>query len=330
MKVHYHYQAVIKKANWKPMTFNIKDMWVKWRRPLSSLVTLILLAVLFYFAFQFRQIMIDVIFVLGIWRLTVMGLLLMISVLLSIFTFTILVRGMGYPFALRDGYHSMNLSQVAAFVPGKIWGFAGLAGLLITRGVSKFDSVMIITLNSVLMISAAAIVGSIGLIPIIGWFYTLIILLPLIFLLVGHKKLDSIRNRFLMGSTPLPPIMALLKVLLIGVLSWIIVSASFAFLVFSSVGEWPASPLLIASAFPAGYIGGFVSLLAPSGIGIREGIITIILTPSMGSEMALSIALVFRIIQTAVIWLNIAVTFLVLSIGLGRSRTKTTNPYEHR
>lgn len=310
------------------MTTNIKDIWMGWRSPVSRLITLILLAVLFYFAFQFRHVINEVIFELGASRLAIMGILLMISVLLSIFTFTILVRSMGYSFALLDGYHSLNLSQVAAIIPGKIWGFAGLAGLLFASGVSKIDSVMIITINTVLMLSAAALVGTVGLIPIIGWFYTGIILLPLILLLVGHEKLDALRARFFIGSTPLPSLSAMLKVLLIGVISWMIVSASFALLVYSSVGEWPASPFLIGSAFPAGYIGGFVSLLVPSGIGIREGIITLILKPSIGSEMALSIAIVFRIIHTAVIWLNIAVSLVVLSFGWWRSGTETVNPYE--
>jgi glycosyltransferase 2 family protein len=107
--------------------------------------------------------------------------------------------------------------------------------------------------------------------------------------------------------------------LIVCVISWVVVSTCFALLVYSAAGRWPASPLLVASAFAAGYVGGFASFITPSGLGVREGIITVILGPTLGSDKTLALAIVFRIVHMAVLWLHIAITLCVFSGGVHRT-----------
>jgi len=253
---------------------------------------------------------------LGTIRLMSFCLLLTLGVVLSALSFTILVRSMGYQFTYRDGYHSLNLSQIAAMVPGKIWGFAGLAGLLSARGIPNRDRVLVISLHTLLTLSAAVFVGTCGLIPIIGWAYTLLCLVPAMLLLAGRSWCETVRSHFFMGSSPLPSSLSVLRMLIIGVVSWVLVSTCFALLVYSAAGRWPAPPVLVASAFAAGYVGGFASFITPSGLGVREGIITVILGPVLGSEKTLALAVVFRVMHMAVLWLHIAVTWCALSGGV--------------
>lgn len=261
---------------------------------------------------------------LGTIKLVSFFLLLTLGVVLSALSFTMLIRSMGYQFTYRDGYHSLNLSQIAAMVPGKIWGFAGLAGLLSARGIPRRDSVLVISLHTLLALSAAVFVGTLGLIPVIGWSYTLLCLIPAGLLLAGRSWCETLRLRFFMGSSPLPSSLSVLRMLVVGVGSWAVVSACFALLVYSAVGQWPASPLLVASAFAAGYVGGFVSFITPAGLGVREGIITVILGPALGSDRALALAVVFRIVHMAVLWLHMAITLCALSGG-ARITDRDTN-----
>jgi glycosyltransferase 2 family protein len=221
---------------------------------------------------------------------------------------------MGYAFSLRDGYYSLNLSQIAAMVPGKIWGFAGLAALLVARGISQQDSVLIITLNMLIMLSACVVVGAGALTAVIGWKYTLLCLLPILFLFIGRGQLDKARRRFYKQSSPLPSSFTLIKLLIIGVVSWVMVSSAFAWLVYTDLGGWPASPFLIAGAIPAGYVAGFLALFTPSGLGVSEGVVTLMLEPSIGRDKALALAITFRIIHTGVLWANIGTTLLMLSL----------------
>lgn len=293
-----------------------KQRLSQWRHALSQIVTVVILAACAYWGWQNRLIMQQVLAELGPTRLMSFGLLLTLGVVLSALSFTMLVRSMGYQFTYRDGYHSLNLSQIAAMVPGKIWGFAGLAGLLSARGIPNRDSVLVISLHTLLSLSAAVFVGTCGLIPLIGLACTLLCLVPALLLLAGRSWCETLRSRFFMGSSPLPSSCSALRILLVGVVSWAVVSTCFALLVYSAAGRWPASPWLVASAFAAGYVGGFASFITPSGLGVREGIITVILGPALGSDQTLALAVVFRVVHMAVLWLHIAITLCALSGGV--------------
>jgi hypothetical protein len=238
--------------------------------------------------------------------------LIVLGVLLSALAFTFLVRAMGCAFTFPDGYHSLNLAQVAATIPGRVWGFIGLVGLLCQRGLSKRESSLIILLHTTLMLSSALLVGLAGLAKALGWEYLLLGLLPLGLLLLCRPWLEPLRQRLVGGSIAFPSFMSTLRILVVGVLSWAVVSFAFAISVCRSEGGWPTSPLLVASSFAAGYVGGFASFIIPAGLGVREGIIALILGPSVGSERALALAIRFRVIHMAVLWLNVGVTTLAL------------------
>jgi hypothetical protein len=251
--------------------------------------------------------------------------LLIVALTFSSISFQILVNDLGYPFTFFDAYHSLNLSQIAASLPGKIWGFAGLAGLLYSKGISKKDSTIIIIINMILMLSSCAIVGLMGLAAMFGLEYALLCLIPIAALLVGRDQINAIYLRVFPGSTSLPSRNALVKILIVGLISWVASSGSFAWLVKNSQGGWPISPFLVASAFPAGYIGGFISLITPSGLGVREGIIALVLSPGMDRNEALAVAIAFRVIHSIVLWCNVAVTIFLLSLrqgGFGAKRIK--------
>ena len=250
-----------------PATFRMFKQHLKpWRHVLSQIVTALILAAFAYWGWQNRLLMQQVFAEIGSIRLMGFCLLLTLGVVLSALGFTILVRSMGYQFTYRDGYHSLNLSQIAAMVPGKIRG-SGLAGLLSVRGIPNRDSVLIISLHTLLTLSAAVFVGC-GLIPVIGWAYTLLCLVPAMLLLAGRSWGETWRSHFFMGSSPLPASLSVLRMLLVGVVSWAVVSTCFALLVHSAVGRWPASPVLVASAFAAGYVGGFCQ--PPYSLGARR------------------------------------------------------------
>jgi hypothetical protein len=94
-------------------------------------------------------------------------------------------------------------------VPGKIWAFAGLAALLISRGISKQDSVLIITLNSIIMLYACVLIGAGALTVVIGWIFTFVCFIPLFILLGGRNGLERLRGRYLIHSSPLPSTMTI-------------------------------------------------------------------------------------------------------------------------
>jgi uncharacterized membrane protein YbhN (UPF0104 family) len=185
-----------------------------------------------------------------------------------------------------------------------VWGYAGLAGLLWARQISKRDSVAIIALNTGLMLSACALVA------LIGWSYALVALAPLIALLLTRDALDNLRQCFFADWSPLPTRRVFIQVLAIGMLAWLFSGAIFAWLAQSSAAN--VSPLALISAYAAGYLAGYISLIAPAGLGVSEGVTSILLASSIGIERAFAVALTFRIIQTLAQWTNIFVSLILL------------------
>jgi uncharacterized membrane protein YbhN (UPF0104 family) len=91
-------------------------------------------------------------------------------------------------------------------------------------------------------------------------------------------------------------------VLLLAVLDWLLWGLSFALLTFSLQDYSTAEmlyllPHLVAS-YAIAYAIGFISLLTPSGLGVREGAFYVLLAPLLGGGVVTISALAMRIWTT--------------------------------
>ena len=80
--------------------------------------------------------------------------------------------------------------------------------------------------------------------------------------------------------------------------NWILYAASF-YLFCASIG-FETNFFLIGSAFAGAYVLGYIALLAPAGLGIREVSLAVLLSPIMLTEEALVLALLARVWTTFV------------------------------
>ena len=279
-----------------------------------------LLGLVLYWGWTFREAIEASFRNLGILGLGILASSIMVTLILTVTALVILVRDKGYAFRFPDGYHSLNVSQLASMIPGGIWGYAGFAGVLWSKGISKADSVIIVLFYTVLMLSACAVVGISGLGAILGRGYALIALLPLMFLLMGRNWLDRLRQRHFPATSPLPSRGASIRVLVLGILIWVITSVSFAWLLYRTEGYGVIPLWTVVGAYAAGYLGGYIAIFAPSGIGVSEGLVGLLLGPYVGVGNVLGIAISFRIVQTIVTWCNILLTVVVLSREKGREQ----------
>jgi len=285
----------------------------KWRAILSPVFGIAILGIFIYWIWNYRGAIWSTFAQIGPAQLVGIIFLLLLSGMLTVFAFVLLVRSKGYDFKFVDGYNTLNYSQLASMIPGGIWGFAGLAGALWSKRISKADSILVIFLNTLIMLTACAIVGITGLASTLGWEYAIVCLLPFVFLLIGRNWLDKIRQRLLPDSSQLPSTIILFKVLIIGIAVWMIASFCFTWLLYSSTGFGVVPFWAASGAYATGYLGGYITLLAPSGLGVSEGLVALMLGPSIGTEKVLAIAISFRIINTFVVWCNILVTVILTS-----------------
>ena len=100
------------------------------------------------------------------------------------------------------------------------------------------------------------------------------------------------------GSTPptSTPSAATVALLVAGyAVYWAVTGLAFATLV-ASVYPLAASDVpLVVAAYAAAYAAGFLALLTPAGLGVREGVLVVALAPVLPAGPALVVALVSRL-----------------------------------
>lgn len=293
------------------MTSSWLEKIKKLRNILSPIVGVGVLILFGYWLWNYREVILSSLKQIGLFQLSATVLLMLLAMVLTVFVLVILVRDKGYNFTFADGYHALNLSQLASMIPGGVWGFAGFAGFLWSRGISKVDSAIIIFLNTLIMLSACAVVGVSGLISILGWQYAILCFVPFVLLLSARNRLEEFRKIYFPESSSLPSIKTLLQAAGLGICVWLITAFCFAWMLYSATLNSPVPMQIAIGSYATGYLGGYLAIFVPSGLGVSEGLTTLMLSPYMETEIILAIAVSFRIIHTIVIWGNILISILL-------------------
>jgi hypothetical protein len=92
---------------------------------------------------------------------------------------------------------------------------------------------------------------------------------------------------------------------------WAVTGLAFAALVAALYPLAAADVPLVMAAYAAAYAAGFLTLLTPAGLGVREGVLVIALAPILPAGPALVVALVSRVWMMLVELAGAAVAHLV-------------------
>ncbi len=210
-------------------------------------------------------------------------------------------------------------SILGKYIPGKVFMLAARLGSYKEEGASLSRvSVCFLIENVCTLIGAAAIfLVSLLFFPndLLGGYRWLTILLIAAFLLIIHPRvinfilgiIGKLAKRTLHIPMTYPQ---LLKTAALFAANWLIVGAGFVVLTRAIYPELAAGEMLYcAGVWGISAIIGILALFAPSGIGVREGIIIAALSVIMPTEYAAVVAVASRLWQT--------IPELVLAFGGG-------------
>jgi len=209
----------------------------------------------------------------------------------------------------RRAYWLFYISNLGRYIPGKIWQIGAAAwlggrlglpghevaasmvvhmlyflpvGAVIALAAGPFPPPYDTTAIQILAWSATVAAGAVAL-----WPYRVMYLLSRS---VRRVKIDPDRWRFQLSRR--------LGIIAQTAFAWVCMSGSFALFVMS-VTPVDASHLPeLARIYIASHILGYVALLAPGGLGVREGVLAILLTPLVGAGPAAGLALLSRLWST--------------------------------
>ncbi len=225
-------------------------------------------------------------------------------------------RGVG----VIEGAAILLIANLGRYVPGKILALAGVAVLARRRGMSGVRATGAAVTAQMVNLLGAAAVG--------GWVVLWSAGLSEAWLVAGGVAIVAGLAGFLYfggagallqwalrlsghtGDLPDPSGRSLLRLLPGYILNWLVHGAAFVCLS-RGLGMDIGFGVGI-TAFPAAYFVGYVIMIAPGGIGIREGALTWLLTPILGAEASVILAALQRVWITAVELIGAAAGAVVL------------------
>lgn len=116
----------------------------------------------------------------------------------------------------------------------------------------------------------------------------------------------------------------MLAVVFLFILNWILVGSGFYLLVCSVYPISPHQLLYVAGVFGLAVMVGMVTFFAPSGLGVREGLIVVGLGVIMPNEQAVIISLLARVWATVAEVLFILLIYVIRKVGQRTGWIRTT------
>ena len=222
------------------------------------------------------------------------------------------------------------ISQLAKYLPGGIWAFPGRAVAYQAVGVDKVASVLSVMREVIGLFLGAAVIGLLGLIqglPVSDWINltTIVGILICIILLIltqipsfwellkRIKYLQRFDLSIFMAEQSGLDFRWLGYSLIISLMYWLITGIGFYYITVAVTPNGASLTWLqTSSIFSLAWCVGFVIVVAPAGIGVRESALSLLLSQSMPVSEALSVAIIARLwwTVTEAIYIIIALVWL--------------------
>jgi uncharacterized membrane protein YbhN (UPF0104 family) len=241
---------------------------------------------------------------------------LAVSFMISIFSASfsayllkLIAARLGANIPFRQTFRLFYLSQLTRYIPGMLWGILGWAYLAEREaGVRKTSSAAALILHLLFQVVSGVVIfvltipfwedvsDTVGLIPIL-------LLLPFGLLLLQPRLVKSVFNLGLRlaGQQPLDiewGYRFLLTQLSLSMVAWVGRGLASYFLINSITYCAPSKFGVIVGVFAIAWVVGLVSVLTPSGLGIMEASITLLLSFTFPVYVAAIIALLTRLMRT--------------------------------
>ena len=243
------------------------------------------------------------------WLAIAIVLVVFIAPLIRVWLWQLVLTKLGVAISLSECFRIVRLSQLAKYLPGQAWHYVGtfflthkagatkevaLSGMLYDQGASFVAGALVVIFYTLLSSFLDAYMA-IWLVTGVNLLIGVVFLYPALF-----SKLTGLILRVF--KKPPVPLLPTLPVGSIGVLIflnigfWLVFGSSLFFLVRGVA--YPGIPLFHAIVIGSlGVMAGFIAPFAPSGIGVTEGMLVLLLQRYFPTEISLAISLLFRVLN---------------------------------
>lgn len=222
----------------------------------------------------------------------------------------LLLRGMGEDLAALRCMAIMTVTQLGKYAPGKVWFTLGRMSLAKREGISEDKTLVSVAIETGFLLLAAVLLFAVAVVVLLlrhaaipPATYAVFALIPLCLVVVYPPVLNRLLA-FLLPRLRRPVFalnlsyLQLLGLLGLYALDWLVQGLGCFVLINSFYPLSPAHLPVLLGGYSISWILGFVFLIAPAGLGVREGIYTWILKLAMPEAIAIISALITRVWMT--------------------------------
>jgi hypothetical protein len=195
--------------------------------------------------------------------------------------------------------------QLGKYVPGGIWPIVGRAELAVRSGIPRIDAYASTGLSLVTTYAAAVVTIGIGAAATTG--HRLIAILIAIGLIAAYAAFSQpslrsviirVASRISSSSSSLTDPKRIARLTVLHVPAWILMSLSTSVTATAFGANIGIADMLFITT--TSWLAGFVVVGVPGGIGVREAVFTSLAGGIIGTPMAVSLALMSRVVFIAV------------------------------
>ncbi len=233
------------------------------------------------------------------------------------------LAALGSPVPSRAAREIFFPAQVGKYLPGSVWPFLAQMKFARERGVPGgmallAGSVFLVvhTVTSVL-VGALLLVSQPALVNRFGWAGLCV---PLALVVLHPKLINFLARKLAKRSGTEPPVLkwgGLVKPLLWMLPAWLGYGAAGSVLADPFTDSVLQLAVVCTGAFALGWLVGLLVFLAPAGVGAREAVLILALTPMLGAPAAATVSLLLRVGHT--------LADLVLALRYGLVRVRRAN-----
>jgi hypothetical protein len=225
--------------------------------------------------------------------------------LLELSAWRFILGTLGGALRWRRAAQTWFLASLARYIPGNIWQFLGMAELAADDGVSRITTLTSIFLYQILGTAAGLSLAAVyfavaGAGAWLSALRPLLLLVPL-GLLLCHPRLLSWMLNQVMRLLKRPPVEVTLTwgqiwlVLLAYLGVWLLMGSGFALLAKAVVPVSAEQFAALIAVWAAAFVVGYLSMLVPGGLGVREGVMILLLAPVFVAPEPTIVALLARL-----------------------------------
>ncbi len=212
------------------------------------------------------------------------GVVVLATYAVLIETWRVILRGWQHEIPFLDAARIWSISNLGKYLPGKVWSITALAVMSREYGVSAAEgaaaSVLVTLINTVVGFAVALVAGA-PLLNIPPWVVLLIAVMAMAVVASPSAlpRLGALAGRVLKRDIVLRPLAhrVLLFAGMLTCVAWLMYGVAFWLFTRGVLGVAPGALRSYVAVFAGSYLLGFVALISPAGLGIREGAMSVAL-----------------------------------------------------